>query len=144
MRTPIMTIICLLKLIIDMLSKIPSGTPYKHEMTRYSKLIMSQLEFLQSFVEDLLDLRMLESGKFTLTREPFDIVEIVKNICNIFRPQVSYKDLQIEAEVQGTPITSDSTKVRSMPTLLGDGRHFKQILINLVKNAIKFTEVGTI
>ena len=50
---------------------------------------MSQLEHVASFVEDLIDLRMLQTGNFTLTSEPFDIVSVLKQICSIFRPQVS-------------------------------------------------------
>ena len=87
---------------------------------------------------------MLQTGQFSLVREKFDMVYLVKQICNIFRPQVDAKSLQIHAEVQGIQIECDDTEVASMPKLVGDGRRFKQILINLVKNAIKFTERGSI
>ena len=61
--------------------------------------MMSQLEFVQSFVNDLLDLRMLQQGKFDNIREAFDMVSIVNLIISIFQPQVKAKDLKIQAEV---------------------------------------------
>lgn len=86
MRTPILTIIFFIKLIMETLSSSPLNLAQIPQSLKYCTLIMSQSELLQSYVDDLLDLRMLQTGRFSLTNAPFDIVETVKQIQNIFRP----------------------------------------------------------
>ena len=80
-------------------------------------------------MDDLLDLSQIKSGVFNLVKEPIDIVSIIESVCSIFRPQVASKKLLIEAIFDC-----------QIPTLVGDSRRLKQVLLNLVKNAIKFTE----
>ena len=58
------------------------------QSTKYCKLMMNQLIFLQSFIEDLLDLRQLRDGVFSLVLEPLDVSETLKEICSIFDPQL--------------------------------------------------------
>ena len=89
MRTPILSIIFFIKLIKDALRSTPMDVRSIPQSLKYCELISNQLQFLQSFIEDLIDLRMLQTGKFSLTNEPFDVVSILKQICNIFRPQAS-------------------------------------------------------
>ena len=78
MRTPILTIIFFLKLIIDTLASTPINIARIPQSLKYCELMMSQLEFLQSFIDDLLDLRMLQIGQFSLIYESFDIVNTLK------------------------------------------------------------------
>ena len=66
MRTPILSIIFFLKLVIDALSSTPFNVFKIPRSLNYCELIMSQLEFINSFVNDLIDLRMLETGTFSL------------------------------------------------------------------------------
>ena len=60
--------------------------------------MMSQLTFLQSFVEDLLDLRQLKYGAFTLTREIFDANETFSMILETFGPQAAAKKVDIQLQ----------------------------------------------
>ena len=60
---------------------------------------MNQLNLLQSFVEDLLDLRQLKDGVFALSPEPFDPNEVIKLICQIFDHQAQSKGIRIISEV---------------------------------------------
>ena len=60
--------------------------------------MMSQLEFLQSFIEDLLDLRQLKNGEFTLVNQAFNVAQVVTHVCNIFQPQATSKGILIETQ----------------------------------------------
>ena len=55
--------------------------------------MMGQLTLMQSFVEDLLNLRLLKEGTFTLANEPFNPKEVFDMICSIFTPQTSGKGI---------------------------------------------------
>ena len=69
-----------------MLNKIPFDPQNIPKSSNYCDLIMSQLHFMESFVEDLLDLRQLKEGMFTLVNKAFDVVSVLKNISMIFTP----------------------------------------------------------
>ena len=56
------------------------------QVLKYTTLMMSQLVFIQSFVEDLLDLRQMSDGVFSLVAEPFDLIEVLNGICSVFDP----------------------------------------------------------
>ena len=60
---------------------------------------MNQLNLLQSFVEDLLDLRQLKDGVFALSPKPFDPNEVIKLICQIFDHQAQSKGIRILSQV---------------------------------------------
>ena len=110
--------------------------------------MMSQLELLQSFVDDLLSLSLIKTGLFKLEIQLFDIVEVVQQVLKIFEPSANSKDIKILAFVQGKNVTkyTNGEKFQKglIPKLLGDSRRVRQILINLMKNSLKFTEKGLI
>jgi len=62
-------------------------------------MMMSQLNFLQSFVEDMLDLRQIRNGKFTLVPETFDVSQILTLVSNIFEHQATAKRCKIIHEI---------------------------------------------
>ena len=66
----------------------------------YASLMFGQLIFLQSFIEDLLDLGQLKNGVFTLSFEGFDPAETFELICNTFGPQVASKKIKITFETE--------------------------------------------
>ena len=110
-------------------------------------MILGQLEFLGGFIDDLLDLGMLKSGTFSLRKESFDIIGVVKLMMMIFSPQAKAKNVRMRATVQNIEVNDSqlSTKLTSsIPNLVGDERRIKQIMINLIRNALKFTESGFI
>lgn len=80
MRTPLASSIFFLTQIIQFLSAVENS----QQILRYCKLMMSQLTFIESFVEDLLDLNQLKDGKLTLAKSVFDPNEVFKLICDIF------------------------------------------------------------
>mmetsp|Transcript_7417 Transcript_7417/g.8967 ORF Transcript_7417/g.8967 Transcript_7417/m.8967 type:complete len:137 (-) Transcript_7417:1449-1859(-) len=109
MRTPILTIIFFLQQIISMLSTAPIDLTRVPKCVEYCGVMLSQLQFLSSFVDDLLDLGMLKSGTFTLTSEAFDITKVIKMIYDLFSPQASQKNCQLRVDVQGEDITSSES-----------------------------------
>ena len=97
-----------------------------------NKLAESSTHLLQ-IINDILDLSKIEAGKVTLDTYDFEPSEIVDKICNLVQEDAARKNL---------PITVDLDNV---PTLLrGDGNRLGQILLNLMSNAVKFTDAGGI
>jgi len=88
-------------------------------------------EHLLALVSDLLDISRIESGRLSLHRVPLSIQAVVGAVTAIMDEQAKEKELKIETEVQDGIVHADETRL-------------KQILINLVGNAIKFTEEGEI
>ena len=145
MRTPLLSIIFFLNQVITMLNNFDRGKISK--ALQLCDIMNSQLEFLQGFVEDLLDLGQIKTGLFTLVRQPFELVSIIKVITQIFRPLMKSKNLTFCVEVQNCSFFQRGVTeylTDSFPQLVGDGRRIKQILINLVKNSLKFTKIGGI
>ena len=97
MRTPILSIIFFITSVMRILQAFNATS--KRMLSdvelaiRYCEDSYGQLEFLQSFIEDLIDLRMIKTGKFSLEYEPFDIMEVMSLIYSVFMPQVKFKML---------------------------------------------------
>jgi two-component system, cell cycle sensor histidine kinase DivJ len=97
----------------------------------YAQLINDSGQHLLSVVNGILDMSKMESGNFEITPEPFAPRAALVNCCNL---------LALKARENGIDL---STRVlEDLPVMTGDPRAFKQIVLNLVSNAIKFTERG--
>ena len=94
--------------------------------------IQRSSEHLLHIVNEVLDYSRIESGKFTLEREPFNLKNLLHEIEAAFRLQTDKKGLAFIVEVNG---------VKNI-NLLGDPFRLRQILYNLLSNAVKFTEKG--
>lgn len=96
--------------------------------------IRSSGDSLLSILNDLLDLSKIEAGKFEIGRAPFSLRELVKESGKVFAFRIKEKGLHFESSV-----------AESLPDLLmGDALRLRQILLNLLGNAVKFTQEGTI
>jgi PAS domain S-box-containing protein len=98
---------------------------------RHLEFIRQSAQQMENLVNDLLDMKRLESGTLSLQVEELAPAEVVSDVLHVFRPI---------AESRG--ITVDSTCSRSLPPISGDYRRMVQVLSNLVGNAIKFTDAG--
>ena len=97
----------------------------------YAQLINDSGQHLLSVVNGILDMSKMESGNFEISPEPFAPRAALINCCNL---------LALKARENGIDLV---TRVpEDLPVMTGDPRAFKQIALNLVSNAIKFTERG--
>jgi len=97
----------------------------------YAQLINDSGQHLLSVVNGILDMSKMESGTFELTPEPFSPRAALVNCCNL---------LALKARENGIDLVTRAPE--DLPEITGDPRAFKQIVLNLVSNAIKFTERG--
>lgn len=125
-RTPLTGIIGMIEMLTN-----TQLTPEQHD---YADSITLSGETLLVIINDILDISKIEAGEFTLASEPFDLKKSMESIIPIFAPQANKKGLAFN--VQFTP--TDSYYVR------GDEVRVRQIIYNLVGNALKFTQEGKI
>jgi cell cycle sensor histidine kinase DivJ len=97
----------------------------------YAQLIHDSGQHLLSVVNDILDMSKMESGTFELAPEPFAPRAALVNCCDL---------LALKARENGIDLVTRAPE--DLPEMTGDPRAFKQIVLNLVSNAIKFTERG--
>jgi len=89
---------------------------------------------LLHIINDILDLSKIESNKLELEKIPFNIFTIVNEVYELFENQAKSKGIDLVANFQ---------QLETL-VLVGDPVRFKQILLNLVNNAVKFTETGSV
>jgi two-component system, cell cycle sensor histidine kinase DivJ len=97
----------------------------------YAQLINDSGQHLLSVVNGILDISKMESGNFELMPEPFAPRAALINCCNL---------LALKARESGVDLVTRAPE--DLPVMIGDPRAFKQIVLNLVSNAVKFTERG--
>ena len=98
----------------------------------YVDTIESSSDHLLSIVNDILDLSKIESGKLAIDEQPFTVKKVMQTVVDVMRVKAQEKSITISREVD-----ADLNL-----TLLGDAHRLRQILFNLVGNAVKFTEQG--
>jgi len=104
------------------------------EQRRQTEIIRSSGELLLTVVNDILDFSKLSAGQITLEKLDFDLVELTENLVDSFAAVAHAKGIEIALHVDV-----------NMPTgLRGDPSRVRQILNNLVSNAIKFTQQGEV
>lgn len=102
------------------------------ERLDYLHTVKDSAIHLLSVINDVLDFTKMETGKFELKNETFSLLKVAESVIMLMRGDAQVRGLSMKLEVsQGLP-----------PLLSGDGAAYKQILINLVGNAVKFTEQG--
>ena len=89
---------------------------------------------LHALIDDILDLSKIEAGKYQLMLAPFDLKKLVDSAASIYQPKAQEKGITLSCEIS-----------QALPkTLIGDEKHIRQILLNLISNAVKFTEQGSV
>ena len=87
---------------------------------------------LMSLVNDVLDMSRIDSDRLTLNEEPFSLADLIHDISVIVRPQAAQKKQKFKIEI-GRIEEED---------LIGDPLHLRQILVNIIGNAVKYTQEG--
>ena len=90
-------------------------------------------EHLLALVNDVLDLAKIEVGRMRVDAEAVDLRSLVDSVVTVVDPIAAAKNVAL-----------DVVLARDLPRLTSDPRHLRQILLNLVSNAVKFTEKGTV
>ena len=125
-RTPMNGVIGMTDLLLD--------TDLDTEQRHCADTIQASAEALLSVINDILDFSRMEMGRFDLERQAFDPGQTVEGVLDILAPRLSGKDIDLASFV--------SPELRG--GFLGDEGRIRQVLLNLVGNAIKFTEQGSV
>ncbi|MES2354051.1 MAG: CHASE domain-containing protein [Pseudomonadota bacterium] len=105
-----------------------------NDQTKYLDMIRSSGQSLLNILNDILDFSKIEAGRMELSLAPFHLSDVLNAIATIMSVNAGEKDLELAIGV-----------VPDVPqTLIGDAMRLQQILINLVGNAVKFTERGEV
>ncbi len=101
------------------------------ESSEFLSIIKASGDLLMHLLNDIIDIAKFEEGKITIEKTPFNFYEIVNNAVSPFKLKANEKGLYLEVDFDVIP-----------GNVIGDYHRFSQVLINLVSNAIKFTEKG--
>jgi signal transduction histidine kinase/ActR/RegA family two-component response regulator len=111
-----------------------SHTPLKEEQRELLRAVELSSEMLMEVVNDVLDFSKLDSDYISIQKHPFTVYQAVSDVINTMRVQAARKQLDLQFSFEGG----------LQQHVLGDSFRLKQILINLIGNAIKYTETGGI
>ena len=125
-RTPMNAILGMTALAMD--------TPDRQEEQEYLKDVTSSAESLLSLLNDILDLSKIEAGKMTFEKVDFDPVDAARGVCSLLVEEARRKGLELSCRLPN-PLPN---------WVRGDPARLRQALVNLVSNAIKFTEKGRV
>jgi signal transduction histidine kinase/ActR/RegA family two-component response regulator len=109
-------------------------TPLLPNQQEYVQIITRSGDSLLAIINDILDISKLEAGELKLDARPFDIRQLSENLVGLFQHQAVTKHLDFIADI--------APDVPSQ--LIGPVERLQQVLINLINNALKFTEIGQI
>ncbi|HNY22869.1 MAG TPA: ATP-binding protein, partial [Treponemataceae bacterium] len=125
-RTPIQTIIGMMELL--------SETKLDEEQSEYTRQVRFSADVMLTLINDILDISKIEAGQMKIESIPFDLSDVIERTIDLVSMEAHKKGLEICVDIDTT-----------LPTeAIGDPVRFRQILLNLVKNAVKFTERGQV
>jgi signal transduction histidine kinase len=129
MRTPLHGILGLARLVSQ---KLPNRPGVLAESREHMALIERSGEHLLGIISDVLDFSRIEAGKLQIEQAPFDLHAVIDDVLSL---------LAVTAAEKGLPLVRD-IQLPSPCMVVGDGARLRQVLHNLVGNAIKFTDLG--
>ncbi len=126
-RTPVQTVIGTLDLLSD--------TRLDKEQIEYVRQIRYGADVLLALVNDILDFSKLKSHKLLIENIPFNVKTLTENVAHLIGIEAYNKEIEVVTDIDYKNIPD---------TVLGDPTRIQQILLNLLKNAVKFTNCGYI
>ena len=131
-RTPMNAILGFSKLVMD--------TALNRKQHEYITSISNSAGNLLTLINDILDFSKIEAGKLTLENRPFKLTDTLAEVERLFRTDLRKRNLQLVLE----DATYEHPDFPETGLLVGDSLRLQQVLVNLVGNAVKFTEAGEI
>ncbi|MGB5367095.1 MAG: ATP-binding protein [Polyangiales bacterium] len=125
-RTPMNGVLGLSALLLD--------SDLDEKQTKMVSAIRESADALVGIVDEILDFSQLQKGQVELDNAPFELRALIDGVVDLMRPRADAKGIRLESEMPG--ITSQR--------FLGDSGRIRQVLLNLVNNAIKFTDSGSV
>lgn len=123
-RTPMNGVIGMVDLLME--------TELKDEQKEYIDIVRKSADALVTVINDILDFTKMESGKMELEEHPFELVTCIREVLGLFAVEAGKKNLELDYFLED-----------SVPALVyGDMARLRQVLMNLIANAIKFTDQG--
>jgi len=128
LRTPLNSIIGFTGILLQELAG-----PVNTEQHRQLEMVRDSSRHLLALINDVLDISKIEAGQLSVSSEPFDMGASIAKVAGLVRPLAESKGLALEVEV-----------APEVGVVAADVRRVEQILINLLNNAIKFTDAGAV
>ncbi|MGH2522813.1 MAG: GAF domain-containing protein, partial [Anaerolineales bacterium] len=128
LRTPLNSILGFTEVLLEELDG-----PLTSQMENDLKIVYKNGQHLLNLISDVLDMAKIEAGKMVLNPERFDLTEVLEEVLGLTHPLARAKSLELRLETEA-PIADLQ--------LEADRMRMRQVMINLVNNAIKFTEAG--
>ncbi|HAN04028.1 MAG TPA: hypothetical protein DCW72_04695 [Elusimicrobia bacterium] len=102
------------------------------EQAQYLSIMRNASDTLLSLINDILDISKIESGKIDIEKAPFNMEDIVSQVCELISVRAFKKDVEVTCKIEN-----------DVPVFVeGDATRLKQVLMNLMGNAVKFVEAG--
>ena len=116
------------------MSELLGGTDLSRKQRDYLSLLKSSGKALMFLINDILDFSKIEAGKLDLEEIPFTLDQVIAEVAQISTDQIKDKKIDLVVSID-----------KSIPqSLTGDPLRLRQVLVNLISNAVKFTEKGSI
>lgn len=128
LRTPLNSIIGFTGIILQGIAG-----PLNKEQKKQLNFVRTSAHHLLALINDVLDISKIESGQLEVTKGPIDVHEVLNKAVQVVRPLANRKKLPIESNVSA-----------EIGEIISDRRRVEQVLINLLNNAVKFTDSGKV